>query len=129
METGIQAFEALDRLSEPPGLIVVESMQYRAGYEFAAQDIIDLSVIQGAIAALALTKYPGAEYIDPPYSEWASRGKKEVTRRRIWKALDPGETKVLEKGSKGSKGHNVVDSCGMGLYGAKRYGKYKRSSP
>jgi len=96
------------RVPDPPGARrVCERMTTRGRkMRFAHQDLMDVSVVAGAMRAHT--------YYAP--SDWKGAVPKEIHQPRILAALDDEEKAMVERVKPAKLRHNAIDAVGIGLY-------------
>lgn len=104
---------------EDAGAIVCETMVFRSGRTDAAQDIVDVQTVVGALIGWA-----GGEAVSlVAPGDWTSKRSKTVNHVRIRSRLDAEETARLEAGlARCPKANHkeILDAVGIGLYALRR---------
>jgi hypothetical protein len=104
---------ALDLIFEHPRIYTVSKSK---------GDNNDLLPLVGVDYAVAV--HFGRGFVRRVYpQEWKGTMPKDVCHARVISRLTESERKVLDSALTvaGSKGHNVVDACGIGLFGVGRF--------
>lgn len=104
---------------EDAGEIVCETMVFRSKRTDAAQDIVQVQTVVGALVGWA--GGTRVRFVEP--AEWTSSRPKTVNHTRIRSRLDAEETEALERALRRTPKDNhkeILDAVGIGLFALER---------